>query len=208
MDSTELEAILAAPDRKSLEGQRDHALLALLYNTGARIQEALDLCPRAVRLESPGQVRLMGKGRKERLCPIWPETADLLAALLQRQPRRPDEQIFVNRYGHPLGASGFRFQLRRYVRIAAKKVSSLGDKRVTPHTVRHSAAVHLLAAGVDITVIRSWMGHAHLDTTNLYAEANLETKRQALDRLDARARPKKSPLWKQDDDILSWLDSL
>jgi site-specific recombinase XerD len=208
LDSTELEAILAAPDCKSLEGQRDHALLALLYNTGARIQEALDLCPRAVRLESPGQVRLMGKGRKERLCPIWPETADLLARLLQRQPRRPDEPIFVNRYGHPLGASGFRFQWRRYVRIAAKKVPSLGDKRVTPHTVRHSAAVHLVASGVDITVIRSWMGHVHLDTTNLYAEANLETKRQALDRLDAGARPKKPPLWKKDEDILSWLDSL
>ncbi len=170
--------------------------------------EALDLCPRAVRLESPGQVRLMGKGRKERLCPIWPETAELLAALLQRQPRGPDEPIFINRYGRPLGASGFRFQLRRYVRMAATKVHTLSDKRISPHTLRHSAAVHLVAAGVDITVIRSWMGHAHLDTTNLYADANLETKRQALDRLDAGARPGKSPLWKQDDDTLSWLDSL
>jgi integrase len=97
-----------------------HALLALLYNTGARIQEALDLCPQAVRLESPAQVRLVGKGRKERLCPIWPETAELLAALLRRQPRASNEAIFVNRYGRPLGASGFRFQLRRYVQAAAK----------------------------------------------------------------------------------------
>jgi site-specific recombinase XerD len=113
LESAEMEAILAAPDRKTLEGQRDYTLLAVLYNTGTRIQEALDLCPRTVRLESPSQVWLMGKGRKERVCPIWPETADVLAALLRRQPRAPDEPIFLNRYGQPLGASGFRFQLRQ-----------------------------------------------------------------------------------------------
>ena len=179
-----------------------------MRNTGARIQEALDLCPQAVRLESPCQVRLLGKGRKERICPLWPETAELLAALLQRQPRAPDEPMFVNRYGQPLGASGFRFQLRQYVQAAAKKVPTLAEKRVSPHTFRHSAGVHLVAAGVDITVIRSWMGHAHIDTTNLYAEANIETKREALNRLDAEVRPGKPPRWKQNEDILGWLDSL
>jgi site-specific recombinase XerD len=207
LESAEVAAILAEPDRQTLEGQRDHALLAFLYNTGARIQEALDLCPRAIRLESPAQVRLMGKGRKERPCPLWPETAELLTALLQRQPRAPDEAIFVNRYGRPLGASGFRFQLRQYVQAATKKVPTLAEKRVSPHTFRHSAAVHLVAAGVDITVIRSWMGHAHLDTTNLYAQANLETKRDALNRLDPGARPGKPPRWRQND-VLSWLNSL
>ena len=208
LESAELTAILAEPDRKTLDGQRDHALLALLYNTGARIQEALDLCPRAVRLESPCQVRLLGKGRKERICPLWPETAELLAALLQRQPRAPDEPMFVNRYGQPLGASGFRFQLRQYVQAAAKTVPTLAEKRVSPHTFRHSAGVHLVAAGVDITVIRSWMGHAHIDTTNLYTEANIETKREALNRLDAEIRPGKPSRWKQNEDILGWLDSL
>ena len=207
LESAEVAAILAEPNRQTLEGQRDHALLALLYNTGARIQEALDLCPQAVRLESPAQVRLVGKGRKERLCPIWPETAELLAALLRRQPRASNETIFVNRYGRPLGASGFRFQLQRYVQAAAKKVPTLAGKRVSPHLFRHSAAVHLVAAGVDITVIHSWMGHAHLDTTNLYAQANLETKRQALNQLDPGIRPGKHPRWKQND-ILSWLSSL
>ena len=207
LESAEVAAILAQPDRQTLEGQRDHALLALLYNTGARIQEALDLCPQAVRLESPAHVRLVGKGRKERLCPIWPETAALLRALLQRQPRASNEAIFVNRYGRPLGASGFRFQLRQYVQAAAKKVPTLAEKRVSPHLFRHSAAVHLVAAGVDITVIRSWMGHAHLDTTNLYAQANLETKRQALNQLDPETRPGKPPRWKQND-ILTWLSSL
>ena len=156
-------------------------------------------------LSSPGA--LGGKGRKEQLCPIWPETAELLAALLQRQRRAPDEAIFVNRYGQPLGASGFRFRLRQYVQAAAKKVPTLAEKKVSPHLFRHSAAVHLVAAGVDITVIRSWLGHAHLDTTNLYAQANLETKRQALNQLDPETRPGKPPRWQQND-ILSWLDSL
>jgi site-specific recombinase XerD len=207
LESAEVAAILAEPNRQILEGQRDHALLALLYDTGARIQEALDLCPRAVRLESPAHVRLVGKGRKERLCPIWPETAELLTALLQCQPRASNEAIFVNRYGRPLGHFEFPLSVAQYVQAAAKKVPTLAEKRVSPHLFRHSAAVHLVAAGVDITVIRSWMGHAHLDTTNLYAQANLETKRQALNQLDPGTRPGKPPPWKQND-ILTWLSSL
>jgi site-specific recombinase XerD len=130
-------AILAQPDRTTLEGQRDHVLLALLYNTGARIQEALDLCPRAIRLESPAQVRLLGKGKKERICPIWPETAALVVELLRRKPRGPDEPLFVNRYGNPLGASGVRFKLRQYVHSAAEQVSTLAAKPISPHSFRH-----------------------------------------------------------------------
>src|SRR6266436_4697730 len=96
MDAQEIAAILREPDRSRLEGQRDHALLSFLYNTGARIQEALEVCPRAIRFESPACVRLYGKGRKERLCPLWPETVSLIRALLRRQPRADDEPIFVN----------------------------------------------------------------------------------------------------------------
>ena len=203
-----MKAILAQPDRSTLEGQRDHALLAFLYNTGARIQEALDLCPQAIRFDAPACVRLHGKGRKERVCPLWPETVSLLKALLQRQPRKADEPIFVNRYGEPLGASGVRFKLVAYVEAAAEHVPSLRLKRVTPHSFRHATAVHLVAAGVDITVIRSWLGHVSLDTTNHYAQANLETKRRALERLDASSNTSPPPRWKQDASVLSWLDSL
>jgi site-specific recombinase XerD len=153
-------------------------------------------------------VRLYGKGRKERLSPLWPETVSLLRSLLQRQPRHDDEPIFVNRYGVPLGASGVRFKLADYVEAAAKTTPSLASKRVTPHSFRHATAVHLVAAGVDITVIRSWLGHVSLDTTNHYAQANLETKRQALERLASPSRPAKRPSWKQDPSILAWLDSL
>ena len=208
LDTAEVAAILAQPERSTLEGQRDHALLACLYNTGARIQEVLDLCPRAIHFDAPAHVRLLGKGQKERLCPLWLETADLLAALLRRQPRLPHEPLFVNRYGHPLGAAGVRYKLQRYARGAAQQAPSLATKRVTPHVFRHTTAVHLVAAGVDVTVIRSWLGHAHLDTTNRYAQATLETKRAALEQLAPNARPALPPPWKQDDALLTWLESL
>jgi site-specific recombinase XerD len=205
LDSEEITAILGQPDRSTIEGQRDHALL---YNTGARIQEALDLSPRAVRFRSPAQVTLFGKGRKERACPIWPETADLLTALLRRQPRPDDQPIFVNRYGEPLGAAGVRFKLKAYIRMAEQCTPSLAKKHVTPHIFRHSMGVAMVAAGVDITVIRSLLGHVSLDMTNHYARANLETKRQALEKVDTSTRPSKPPRWKRHPDLLAWLNSL
>ncbi|MCY7308865.1 MAG: site-specific integrase [Rhodoferax sp.] len=208
LEPSEIEAILDQPDRKSLEGQRDHALLSFLYNTGARIQEALDVCPAAIRFDAPLCVRLLGKGRKERICPLWPETIALLTALLKRQPRPDDEPLFVNRYGAPIGASGVRFKLTQYVQAAARTAPTLSSKKVTPHQFRHATAVHLVAAGVDVTVIRSWLGHAHLDTTNHYAQANLETKRKALERLDPSSTIKKPPRWRRDASVLAWLDSL
>jgi site-specific recombinase XerD len=208
LEADEITAILDQPDQSTAEGQRDHVLLSLLYNTGARIQEALNLCPRALRLDPPTQVRLFGKGGKERICPLWPETAELLTALLRRQPRAEDEPIFLNRFGRPLGAAGVRFKLRQYIRAAAQGVPSLTSKRVSPHTFRHSTAVSLVSAGVDVTVIRSWLGHARLDTTNHYARASLETKRQALELVDPSVRPGKPPRWKRDPELLAWLDAL
>jgi len=208
LESAEVSTILAQPNRTTLEGQRDYALLSLLYNTGARIQEALNLRPQDIRLESPAHVRLMGKGQKERISPMWPETADLLTALMRRLPRPSDQPVFLNRYGEPLTASGFRFRLHQYVRAAAKHVPTLVRKRVTPHVFRHTTAVQLVAAGVDVTVIRSWLGHTQLETTNYYAQANLETKRKALEQVDPKLRPSKPPRWKRDADLMAWLDSL
>lgn len=208
LEPIEVEAILAQPDRSALEGMRDHALLSFLYNSGARIQEALDLCSEAIRFEAPSCVRLHGKGRKERICPLWPETVMLLKKLLERQPRASNERIFVNRYGEPLGASGVRFKLAAYVEAAARIVPTLRAKHVTPHSFRHATAVHLVSAGVDITVIRSWLGHVSLDTTNHYAQANLETKRQALERVGASAMGRRPPSWKRDASVLAWLDTL
>jgi site-specific recombinase XerD len=197
LEPEEVKAILAQPDCSTGEGQRDHVLLSFLYNTGARIQEALEVRPQVIRFDSPASVRLYGKGRKERLCPLWPETVLLLRSLLRRQPRADDEPIFVDRYGAPLNASGVRFKLAQYVEAAAKLVPSLASKRVTPHSFRHATAVHLVAAGVDITVIRSWLGHVSLDT-----------KRKALERVGLPSKPGKVPRWRRDRSILEWLDSL
>jgi site-specific recombinase XerD len=207
LEPEEVHAILAQPDRSTLVGQRDHVLLSLLYNTGARIQEALDLCPQAIRFDAPACVRLYGKGRKERISPLWPETVALLKSLLERTPRPADAPLFVNRYGKPLSASGVRFKLADYVRTAEKVTPSLAAKHVTPHSFRHATAVHLVAAGVDVTVIRSWLGHVSLETTNHYAQANLETKRRALERVE-RPKTGSPPSWRRDQSVLDWLDTL
>lgn len=208
LEAPEVAAIISQADPSNVEGQRDHVLLSLLYNTGARIQEALNLRPKDFHLMSPAHVRLLGKGQKERIAPLWPETAHLLATFLKRQPRNSDEHLFRNRYGAPLTASGFRFRLRRYVKAAGAAQPLLLRKRVTPHTFRHTIAVHLVASGVDVTIIRDWLGHAHLDTTNIYAAANIESQRKALEQVAPRTRNRKPPRWKRDADLLAWLDSL
>jgi len=206
LEPYEFEAILGAIKTDSAEGQRDHALVQFLFNTGARIQEALDVRPRDIRFEAPPCVRLLGKGRKERICPLWPETITLIKALLRRQPREENESVFVNRYGLQLGASGVRHKLAGYLAAAAEQAPSLRKKRVTPHTFRHAAAVALVSSGTDTTVIRSWLGHASLDTTNHYAQANLAAKRAALDRVEPPSS--RRPRWKRDPGLIEWLDTL
>ena len=206
LEPKQIDLILSQIDRRSDEGHRDYVLLSFLYHTGARIQEALDVRPQDIRFDSPPCVQLLGKGRKERLCPLWPETAADLKALLRRQPRADNEPMFISRYGRPLGASGVRFKLAQYVAAAAKLSSSLSNKRITPHTFRHSAAVSLISSNTDVTVVRDWLGHAGLDTTNLYAQANLKTKRRALQRL--RPFSHRPPRWKREVGLIELLESL
>jgi integrase/recombinase XerC len=207
LEPREIEQILREIKTDSAEGQRDHALFNFLYNTGARIQEALNVRPQDVRFETPPCVRLFGKGRKERVCPLWPETVALIKSLLSRQPRAENEPVFKSRYGHPLGASGVRFKLAGYVAAAAKSSPDLLKKQITPHSFRHSAAVSLVSSGTDVTVIRNWLGHASLDTTNLYAQANLETKRAALESIEPLAT-RGRPRWKRESGLIEWLEAL
>jgi site-specific recombinase XerD len=208
LDSAKVASILSQPDRSSPEGQRDHALLSLLYNTGVSNSRGLKLASSRPLSEIAGPRSPDRERPKRTHLPIWPETAELLTTLIERNGRRPDERLFINRYGTPLSASGFRFRLRQYVRGATVKQPTLSQKRITPHVFRHTIAVHLVAAGVDATVIRSWLGHAHLDTANHYAQADLETKRKALEQVDPSLRSSKPPRWKRDADLLTWLDSL
>ncbi len=209
LEYAELQALLAAVDRSTAAGRRDYALLATLFNTGARVQELLDLRASDLQLDAPCQVRLFGKGRKERVCPLWPQTATLLRELCaERQlDLRAAVPLFVNRRGQPLSRFGVGYLLDKYLQRAQATVPTLRGKRLHPHSVRHSTAVHLLKSGVDLSTIGQWLGHASLNTTNKYATIDLDLKRQAL----AQAH---SPVaetlahWRHDATILEWLEAL
>lgn len=207
LEPGDIQAILDQPNRQTPEGFRDYVLLSFLYHTGARIQEALEIRARDIRFESPPCVRLFGKGRKERLCPLWPETVVDLKTLIAQRGRAEGDRVFLSRYDRPLGASGVRFKLAGYVAGAARVAPSLAAKRITPHTFRHSTAVSLVSSGTDIAVIRDYLGHASTNTTSLYARANLQTKRLALERLDPPSAHR-APRWKREAGLLAWLESL
>ncbi len=212
LEADEIAAMLQSIDRDMPQGRRDHALLLTLFNTGARVQEILGVCPRDLQLDRPSHVRLRGKGRKERLCPLWPHTAQSLKTFLAATASRIDETtpIFRNRRGEPMTRFGVRYILRRYAERAQAAAPRLALKRVHPHTLRHSAAVYLLRSGVDLVTISHWLGHASVETTNRYAVVDLETKREALERAGPIPDISKSALdsWRADASVLEWLESL
>ena len=210
-DYHEVEAILANVDRTTADGHRDYVLVATMFNTGARVQEIVALCVHDLQLEALPQVRLYGKGRKERLCPLWPQTADLLRALLAERGRDVpvDQPIFRNHRGGRLTRFGVRYLLGKYCARAKVGTPTLATKRLHPHSMRHSTAVHLLRAGVDITTISHWLGHASVTTTNRYATVDLDMKRKAIEQ--ARPTDFGAPgpaLWRTDASVLEWLESL
>lgn len=210
LEAEEFRAILDAVDRTTVAGRRDLTLLLVMFNTGARVQEVLDLRPRDLQLVRPLQVRLFGKGRKERICPLWPRTAEVLQALLAEAglDATSSEQFFRNRRGGPLTRFGVRYILRKYAACAQSAVPGLARKRVHPHTIRHSAAVHLLQSGVDLISISHWLGHASIETTNRYAVVDLETKRAALAKAGPVGDDRQLVVWRSDASILAWLEAL
>ena len=211
LEHGEIEAVLGAVDRRAADGRRDYALLATMFNTGARVQEIVVLNVADLRLDAPAQVRLHGKGRKERVCPLWPQTADLLRALLAERGRelRPDEPVFRNHRGMRLTRFGVRYLLRKYCARAQATVPALRTKRLHPHSMRHSTAVHLLRAGVDIVTISQWLGHASVTTTHRYATVDLDMKRQALAKARPTTRAASGPApWRTDASVLEWLEAL
>jgi integrase/recombinase XerD len=211
LERAEIEALLAHIDRRTPLGRRDYALLAFMYNSGARVQELVDLSVAALQLDRPYQVRLIGKGRKERICPLWPETAALLRALLTERhiDHDPTAPIFVSARGQRLTRYGVRHIVKRYVVATSPTQPSLTRKRVHPHTFRHACAVHLLQAGVELNLIRNWLGHVSLETTQRYAEIDLAQKRRALDAVTPVGRPDRrhAATWRKES-ILTWLEHL
>ncbi len=202
----EVEAILHAPDRSTWSGQRDAVLLATLYNTGARVSEITGLQVRDVTLDCQVVVQLHGKGRRDRVVPLWKSTASALRAWLAHIARTPDAPAFPSRAGRRLSRSGVQDRLRRAVATAAKRCPSLLRRRISPHTLRHTTAMHLLQSGVDLTVIALWLGHANPTTTHLYLEADLAMKEKALN-LVADPAPKPAR-YQASDRLLAFLETL
>ena len=208
LEPEEARAVIAAVDRQCRDGERDHALLLFLYNTGARVSEALAVRACDLRLERPRQVRLLGKGQKERICPFWSETASALRRIIRTD--RAEDILFSNVRGAPLTRDGAAYLLAKYVRLAAKHAPALRKRHVTPHVMRHSCAVALLQAGVDVSVIRDYLGHASVATTSRYITTNLQMKREVLEAFWKRAglAPGTSKRWRPSPKLLAFLDSL
>lgn len=210
LEYEELDAVLATVDREVFDGRRDYTLLTTMFNTGARVQEILDLKPCDLQLEKPYYVRLFGKGRKERVCALWPQTAAVLKAFLSEQQMETTSRdpLFRNHCGGHLTRFGVRYILAKYCNRAKIPKPSLGTKRLHPHSMRHSTAVHLLQSGVDPITISQWLGHASVNTTNRYTAVNLEMKRKAIEKATAIQQKKRSSSWKKNPSILEWLESL
>jgi integrase/recombinase XerD len=213
LEKAEVDAVLAVPDRATPLGRRNYALLLFLYNTGARATEAAELPVGALALDAVPAVRILGKGRKLRHCPLWPHTAAVLRALLASRPQGPpDARVFVNIRQQRLTRFGVHALVERTVAVATATTPSLAAKRVGPHTFRHTTAVHLLRAGVDINTIRAWLGHVSLETTNRYAEVDLEMKAKALATcaLPGSSTPPDPAMahWRKDRELMAFLTAL
>ena len=211
LEFEEIQAVLKAVDLDEVNGCRDLALLSLMFNTGARVSEVVDLNAPDLHLTAPCSILLRGKGRKERTCPIWPETARLLEKLIQQHDLPPSQlaPLFLNDRGGRLTRFGVRLILMKYVAKAKSRLPSLKHKRLHPHSLRHSTATHLLRSGVDLSTIANWLGHVSVNTTNKYLSIDLEAKRQALAKAKPLLKARRSPArWRQDRNLIAWLTAL
>jgi len=208
LEEAELQALMDAVDLNARTGIRDRALLLLLYNTGARVSEIVTLDLDHLRLDGSTQVNLQGKGNKHRACPLWPATVAALKDYLPlRRPIQPDTQaLFLNANGAPITRFGIRYIIGKYATIAAHQCPSIKTKTVTPHTLRHTTAMHLLRAGNEINMVSYWLGHADINTTHIYLEIDMAMKRKMLEKVDAPLINDKTPWHKPD--VLEWLNGL
>ncbi len=209
LDEEEMKALLDSVKPDTRTGIRDKALLMLLYNTGARASEIVDLKISDLRLDSSGQVKLLGKGKKQRACPLWPETVELIKDYLEDRngKNQKTELLFLNANGSPITRFGIRHIVKRYAKSVANQCLSIKSKKVGPHTFRHSTAMHLIRSGNDINVVCDWLGHANINTTHMYVEIDMEMKRKMLQTIEAPQVNTKPKKW-QNPGILKWLDDL
>jgi integrase/recombinase XerD len=207
LSRAEIDALLAAPDRTTWGGRRDYNFLLVAVQTGLRLSEMTSLCRTDIVLGSGAHVRCMGKGRKERCTPLTKQAANVLKTWLQEVGSGIHGIVFPNARGGKLSADGVQYLLAKYIAVAKKNCPSLMDKRVTPHVLRHTAAMELLQAGVDRSVIALWLGHESVETTQIYLDANLAMKEQAL----AKTTPvttRTAGRFQPDDKLLAFLKGL
>jgi integrase/recombinase XerD len=206
LTQAEIDALLAAPDQTTWSGRRDRTLLLLAAQTGLRVSELIGLRCQDLTLEAGAHVRCTGKGRKTRCIPLRKETIAALRLWMRERTGQPNDALFPNARGQSLSRDGVEYMLSKHVNMAQKKCLSLKAKRVSPHVLRHSTAMHLLQHGVDRSVIALWLGHESMETTQMYLHANLELKEQAL----AKTQPFKGRLrrYRPTDELLAFLQSL
>lgn len=202
----EIDALVAAPDQRSWSGRRDHALLLVAVQTGLRLSELTGVRRDSVFQGSGAHVRVLGKGRKERAIPLTRQTAAVLKAWLQEIPGDANATVFPSARGARLSADGMQYLLAKHVAVAAQRCPSLANKHVTPHVLRHTTAMELLQAGADRAVIALWLGHESVETTQIYLDANLAIKEQAL----AKVTPLDVAFvrYRPDDQLLAFLNDL
>ena len=209
LEREEIESILKTIDRTTPKGARDYVLLATMFNTGARVQEIADLRACDFQLTKPFQVRLFGKGKKERYCPLWPQTAAVLRTFCKERnlDLSSEARVFMNHRDEPLTRFGIRYILAGSLDRASQAMPHLRKKRLHPHSMRHSTAIALLKSGVDLSTISQYLGHASLTTTNRHAKVDLEMKREAIARVKPVTHQSRTP-WSRNPTILNWLESL
>jgi site-specific recombinase XerD len=206
LDEGEIQALLDAPDRSTWTGRRDHALLLVAIQTGLRASELTGLRCGDVQLTTGPHVRCVGKGRKNRITPLTPTTTAVLEVWLAERAGNPGDPVFPTARGGRLSRDGLDHRLTKYIDIAAQRCPTLQEKHVTPHTLRHTAAMRLLHAGVDTTVIALWLGHERVETTQIYLHADLALKERAITRTTP---PDTVPgRYKPPDTLLAFLDAL
>jgi len=211
LSAADLAVILSQPDLNTANGRRDAVLLSVLYDTGARVTELTNINFQDIRLESPAQILLHGKGKKTRIVPFLSGTVNLLKEYVKEHglnlPDRMDSSLFNNRRGERLSRSGIRYILTKYTKQACAEQAGI-PAQVSPHTFRHTKAMHLLQAGNPVTTIQAILGHADIKTSSIYASADLEMKRRALEKASVVSPSSGLPSWRRDESLMEWLRSL
>jgi len=211
LTQSQVSSLIAEPGSQTAQARRDTAILALLYDTGARVQEIVDLNVLDVRIVSPAQVRLTGKGEKTRIVPLMPTVVSIIKDYLSDKPPkepRGDSPLFYNKHGNRLTRFGISYILGKYAKRSLLSTSNIGLTEISPHVLRHSKAMHLLEADCSVVTIQAILGHADIKSTFIYIEANLAMKKDALEKAGSAFESQHKTKWQCDEDLLRWLESL